>query len=737
MNERLEFRLSLSAPVLAVALLLLPALAAASGLHQPTLDRLPEMQAAFHTLAEAGRMAVVAGFICWFVPWLLRCAPATQALWRVTGAMLWVFGAAAALFGALPLLWRLPQDGTLAQIWPLGFFLLSLLALAATLDASDALRNLQLTTRTRAVFALMTSLWLAGLIVFVAAPIAYAGSLAWGRGSGVSSAADHLLGDRYWHLGCLSGRGACGAAVNSLALGIAASGLAGVLGAALALFVHQSSRRIRRGMTLLACLPMLTPPFLIGFGLAQLFGKAGLFSVAVESLFSIVATRWFFGPWGVLFAQTLVFFPLAYFMVLGALDALGRAEIDAARFLGASAGDVLRSVVWPTLRDPLAAAALVIFIDTLSDVGNPLLIGGKLRVLATELFHGCSGELSSGETAVVPGLLLAAITLAMTLLKGYLVGRKRPGGNLPAAAEHGRCELPTPLRWACGSLLALTVVLLALVYLMIFIGAFSEGGKIGASFTLDNFTRGFGVEAVQGALHFSGSAWESLFASLLCACLVAPVGSLLGMVMVWVLGRVGAPASRLVNGLSSGLLSVPSVVVGAGFVLVFGGQGLSQGGVWALILLAMLIRNLAVCLRFGGVALRRVARPQLEISALLGAGSLTTFRRITAPALRPAFLICAAYGFVRSMTMLGSVLLLSSAENQVATTYMIDRIGFGEFGVGMAYGVVLAVCIAAILSLGAWAVACGWGKYPSGGWRAALRDLRTALVMAQQGAGKG
>lgn len=52
------------------------------------------------------------------------------------------------------------------------------------------------------------------------------------------------------------------------------------------------------------------------------------------------------------------------------------------------------------------------------------------------------------------------------------------------------------------------------------------------------------------------------------------------------------------------------------------------------------------------------------------------------------------------MTMLGSILLLSSAENQVATTYMIDRIGIGDFGVGMAYGVVLAASIVVVLFAG-------------------------------------
>ncbi|MFT3963878.1 ABC transporter permease [Propionivibrio sp.] len=711
---------------------------AAAGLHQATVDSVPEMLAAFGVLRGIGEAAVAAGFVLWLVPLLLRGKAAGLASLRVAGALCWVFGAASTLFGALPDLWRASLADVGVYAVPAGLFLLSLLALSLALGAADEDGDARWgAARAKPGFALATSGWLAFLIVFVAVPIACAWSLAWSRGAGGAPGIGSLLGSRYWSLGCVTGRGACGSAVNSIALGIAVSAIAGLLGSALALYVHRAGPAVRRGVAVLACLPMITPPFLVGFGLAQVFGKAGIASVAFEAIFGTAASRWFFGGWGVLIAQVLVFFPLAYFMVLNALDALGRAQIDAAKFLGASDGGVLRTVALPALRDPLAVAVLVIFVETLSDVGNPLLIGGRLRVLSTELFYGSSGELAAGEMAGAPALLIVAIALGMTLLKGYLASRAGPAGALPADVAGGRCELPAALRWTCGGMLGATIVLLVLVYAMIGIGAFSEGGKVGAPLTLDNFARGFGIETGDGGLRFTGSGWESFAASLLCAFLVAPVGSAVGMLMVWILGRVGAPAARLVDGVSSCLLSIPSVVIGAGFMLAFGGLGLSNAGAWAMILLAMLIRNLAACLRFGSVALRRVERAQLEMSGLFGAGSLTTFRRVVAPALRPVFLVCAAYGFVRSMTMLGSVLLLSSAENQVATTYMIDRIGIGEFGVGMAYGVVLAGGIAGVLGAGALLVSRSVRRSAPGGWRAALSDLKAAVVIAQKGGVRG
>jgi iron(III) transport system permease protein len=478
-------------------------------------------------------------------------------------------------------------------------------------------------------------------------------------------------------------------------------------------------------MAVVVCLPMITPPFLVGLGLSQVFGQAGFVSLLLEATLGIARSRWFFGPYGLILAQVLVFFPIAYFLVLGALDSVGRTQIEAARFLGASDTDVLRSVTLPAVRDPLAVALLIVFVEALSDIGNPLVIGGKLRVLSTELFYSSSAELASGEMTGVPALLMVAIALGMAAVKERFSARSGRGRTEAFADEPGRCELPPIVRRGAGGLLVACVLVLAAIYGAIGIGAFSAGGVATGAFTLENFVRGFGISSSGGEISLTGSAWDSLIASLSCAFLVAPAGGAIGMAMVWILQRGGIACSPLVERISSYVLSVPSVVIGAGFLLAFGHLGLSTRGAWALILLAMLIRNLAVCMRFGGVALRRVDSSLSEISGLFGAGSLTTFSRVVAPMLHSTFVVCVAYGFVRSMTMLGSVLLLSSAENQVATTYMIDRVGIGEYGVSMAYGVVLATCIGGVLSL-IWMFSSVRKNAPE--LRKAIGDLKAAVI---------
>ena len=61
---------------------------------------------------------------------------------------------------------------------------------------------------------------------------------------------------------------------------------------------------------------------------------------------------------------------------------------------------------------------------------------------------------------------------------------------------------------------------------------------------------------------------------------------------------------------------------------------------------------------------------------------------------------------------------------------MIDRVGIGEFGVGMAYGVVLAACIGGVLILG-WLATSARRRVP--GLGSALHDLKAAVALEQKG----
>jgi len=91
-----------------------------------------------------------------------------------------------------------------------------------------------------------------------------------------------------------------------------------------------------------------------------------------------------------------------------------------------------------------------------------------------------------------------------------------------------------------------------------------------------------------------------------------------------------------------------------------------------------------------------------QAAACLGAGRITTFRRIVLPQLLPAIASGAGLGFARAMGEYGSVLLISGGLNrtEVTSLYAYGRIqNYDYVGAAAVSTVLLAVSLAVLLGL--------------------------------------
>jgi iron(III) transport system permease protein len=86
----------------------------------------------------------------------------------------------------------------------------------------------------------------------------------------------------------------------------------------------------------LALLPIITPPFVVGLGLILLFGRAGLVNQFLEWAFGIPPTRWFYGLFGVWLAQLFAFTPIAFMIMRGVVQGISPSLEEAAQTLRAS-----------------------------------------------------------------------------------------------------------------------------------------------------------------------------------------------------------------------------------------------------------------------------------------------------------------------------------------------------------------------------------------------------------------
>ncbi|MFO1195999.1 MAG: iron ABC transporter permease [Burkholderiaceae bacterium] len=536
------------------------------------------------------------------------------------------------------------------------------------------------------------------LALFVALPVAKALAGAFLGEAGAlsfSEFAARLGGERVWGLGCLAGGVRCGVAWNTLFLATVTATGTTVLGALLALLAERGARRLARPLNLLALLPIITPPFVVGLGLILLFGRAGLVNQALEWAFDVTPTRWFYGLPGLVLAQLFAFTPIAFMIVRGVVQGVSPAMEEAAQTLRASRVRAFATVTLPLMAPGLANAFLVGFIESMADFGNPIIVGGPYAVLSTEIFFAIVGAQFDQGRAASLALLLTAFALAVFVAQQRLLGRSAYTTVSGKGDAGVPMPLPGPVRALCVAVavpwLAFTVVL----YAFAFAGGFVQTWGRDYTPTLAHLVTAFGVQRGEHGVVWSGTAWNSLATTLELSAIAAPLCAALGLTIAWLIARTRFAGRRAFEFGALLAFAIPGTVLGVSYILAFNVPPFELTGTALIIVLCFVFRNLPVGVRAGTASLAQIDRSLDEASLTLRAGTATTLARVTLPLLKPALVAALVYSFVRSMTTVSAVVFLVTAQTELATTYIIGRVGNGDYGVALAYCTVLIVLMLA------------------------------------------
>ncbi|MFN7536234.1 MAG: ABC transporter permease [Burkholderiales bacterium] len=500
---------------------------------------------------------------------------------------------------------------------------------------------------------------------------------------------DRLFTERVWGLGCLRGGYQCGVAWNTIFLGLLTATSTTILGLILALIAERGlgskSPAVEKILRLLALLPIITPPFIVGLGLILLFGRAGIVNQVLEYLFAIEPSRWFYGVQGVWLAQTFAFTPIAFLIIRGVLQGLSPSLEEAAQTLRASSVRTFFTVTLPLLTPALANAFLVGFIESLADFGNPIILGGQYAVLSTEIFFAIVGaQLDPGKAAAL-GLLLTVMALAVFFLQRMVVGKAsyttvsgKGDSGIPLALPPllKRFIYPIGFGWV-----AFTIVL----YIFAIMGGLVETWGRDFTPTLKHYIRMFEIQWGEFGIVWAGGAWNSFWTTIKLALIAAPITAAIGMLMAYIIARTqfkGLAAFEFVALLA---FAIPGTVIGVSYIMAFNIPPIELVGTAAIVVLCFLFRNLPVGVRAGVAAFKQLDKSLDEASTMLHASSFTTLRKIIFPLLRPAVVAALIYSFVRAVTTVSAVIFLVNAQTELATVYIIGRVGNSDYGGALAY----------------------------------------------------
>ncbi len=537
------------------------------------------------------------------------------------------------------------------------------------------------------------------LLLFVALPVgkSLVGALYDEAGQlSLAALSDRLAHERVWGLGCLAGGVRCGVAWNTLFLALLTAAGTTLMGTLIALIAERGNRRATKALNVLALLPIITPPFVVGLGLILLFGRAGLVNQLLEWAFGITPSRWFYGLFGVWLAQMFAFTPIAFMIMRGVVQGISPSLEEAAQTLRASRWQTFRTVTLPLMKPGLTNAFLVGFIESIADFGNPVVVGGQYSVLSTDIFFAIVGAQYDQGRAASLALILTAFALTVFFIQQRVLGRASYT-TLTGKGDAGfAMPLPDRVRRLAHGLAGPWLAFTVIVYVFAFIGGFVQTWGRDYTPTLAHFRTAFDLQWGSYGLVWAGTAWNSLFTTLKLAAIAAPICATIGLLISWLLARTQFVGQRAFEFSALLAFAIPGTVLGVSYILAFNVPPFELTGTGLIIVLCFVFRNLPVGVRAGTASFKQLDKSLDEASTMLRAGTATTLRRVVLPLLKPALVAALVYSFVRSMTTVSAVIFLVTAENELATTYIIGRVGNGDYGVALAYCTVLIVLMSLV-----------------------------------------
>lgn len=487
-----------------------------------------------------------------------------------------------------------------------------------------------------------------------------------------------------------------GVLLNTVALGLVVGAVGTCIGFAFAYAQARLEFRGKRILHLIALLPIVSPPFAVATAVISLFGRSGLISNKLLGLDYNI-----YGLTGLTVVLGLSFFPVAYMNLLGMLRSLDPAMDEAASNLGASKWKIFRSVTIPMLIPGFASCFLLLFVEAIADLANPLVIGGDFTVLSTRAYIAITGEYNvAGGAAyslvlLLPGLLVFLVQRYWAERKSVVSVTGKPSGRVNLISSPlGRIPLLT--------IVLMIATLIVTIYVTVFIGAFTKILGVNNSFTLANY---------QYVLAGIGS--DAMFTTTILALIATPIAGVLGMILAWLIVRKVKRGRGVLDFMGMLGLAVPGTVLGIGYALAFNkpliigniqllpalaGGGAILGGAMAIVMVYV-IRSMPSGQRSGVAALQQIDPAIDEASTSLGASGITTFRTITLPLIRPALLSGLTYAFARAMTTLSPIIFITTPQTKIMTSQILSEVDAGRFGNAFAYCTILIVIVLSVIGL--------------------------------------
>ena len=478
-----------------------------------------------------------------------------------------------------------------------------------------------------------------------------------------------------------------------------------VLGAGTAWTVTTFSFPGRDALAWLLPLPLAIPTYIVAYVYVDLFDPFGPVQSAVRAVFGwrSAADYWFPNVrslGGAILLFGFVLYPYVYLATRAVLQTQGSPFTEAARMLGAPPWALARRITFPLARPAIVVGVALALLETINDIGASEYLGVQTLTLSIFTTWLNRGSLAGAAQMACLMLLIVAALIALERL-----GRR---GDFAVSAQDqrpaSRIALAGPARWIAAIVCFVPVAL---------------GFLLPAGFLLREV-------AVRGLLMgFDSALARHALTTVALASTATAITLVVGFLAVAALRYTKHPiiaASVNVAGigyavpgtvLALGLLS-PLVLVDEGINVLARlfhekGVGLVLAGSAAALVIAYVIRFLAIAIGFAQAGFSRLATELDDVARLLGAEAGTLARTIHLPLVRPAIWGAALLVFVDCLKELPATLLLRPLNVETLATYIYQFATRGSFEQGsLAALIIVAVGVLPVIYITRYTDAAAW-----------------------------
>jgi len=460
--------------------------------------------------------------------------------------------------------------------------------------------------------------------------------------------------------------------LNTIGLGLFVSFFATAIGFLFAYADAFLKIKYKKIFNIIAILPIISPPFALAMSFIMLFGQQGFISKVILG----IKNANIYGFTGLATVQILTFFPIAYLVLAGLLKQIDPSLEEAARNMGASRWQTFKTVLLPLVMPGIANSFLLVFIQTVADFGNPMVIGGNFNTMAAQVYLQAMGNYDiKGGTALAT--ILLTLSILMFVLQKYWVGNKSYV-TLTGKPSRIRELINDKISLvAIGLPCFLISVFILVLYGLIPLGSFVNLWGIDYTFTTKHY------------LYIWNIGTKPIIDTTILSLISMPITGILGMIIAYLIVRKKFLGRGLIEFTSLLSLAIPGTVIGMGYVLAYNEPPLMLTGTGTIIVLSFIFRSMPVGIRAGVASLQQIDPAIEEAAQDLGAGTFKVFHSITIPLIKSAFFSGLVYSFVRSMTAVSAVIFLVSASVNLLTVAIMSQVDVGRLGVAAAYSTVL------------------------------------------------